>query len=112
MNIVFERYPDLLKAYNLVDELRKIYNQKHEIEIARLELARWYNKIVNVKLPKFATLSKTIELHADNILNHFLHRSTNASAEAFNSKILTFRARVRGVVDIPFFLFRLCNFWG
>ncbi|MDR1055344.1 MAG: transposase [Prevotellaceae bacterium] len=41
------------------------------------------------------------------MLNFYINRSTNASAESFNSKIKSFRAELRGVLDIPFFLFRL-----
>ncbi|MBR1569717.1 MAG: transposase, partial [Bacteroidales bacterium] len=37
---------------------------------------------------------------------------TNASAESFNSKIKSFRAQVRGVSDLPFFMFRLCKLFG
>jgi transposase len=43
----------------------------------------------------------------DEILNFFDHRSTNANAESFNSKIKGFRANLRGVTDVRFFLFRL-----
>ena len=34
----------------------------------------------------------------------------NAAAESFNAKIKTFRAQLRGVVDINFFLFRLAKY--
>ncbi|MEG1645658.1 MAG: hypothetical protein RRY73_06560 [Alistipes sp.] len=37
------------------------------------------------------------------MLNHFDHRSTNASAESCNAKIKVFR----GIREIPFFIFRL-----
>ncbi|MBQ7253550.1 MAG: transposase, partial [Bacteroidales bacterium] len=33
--------------------------------------------------------------------------STNANAESFNAKVKAFRASLRGVSDINFFLFRL-----
>ncbi len=46
------------------------------------------------------------------ILNFFINRSTNASAESFNAKIKSFRASLRGVVDIKFFLFRLTNIFA
>jgi transposase len=42
--------------------------------------------------------------HHEEILNFFVNRSTNASAESFNAKIKAFRASLRGVVDIKFFL--------
>ena len=41
------------------------------------------------------------------ILNLFENRSTNASAESFNAKIKNFRAQLRGISDIKYFLFRL-----
>ena len=41
------------------------------------------------------------------ILNFFDNRSTNASAEAFNAKIKNFRAQLRGISDVKYFLFRL-----
>ena len=41
------------------------------------------------------------------ILNFFDNRSTNASAESFNAKIKNFRAQLRGISDVKYFLFRL-----
>jgi hypothetical protein len=43
----------------------------------------------------------------ESILNFFDNISTNANAESFNSKIKGFRANLRGVTDVKFFLFRL-----
>jgi len=40
------------------------------------------------------------------------NRSTNASAESFNSKIKKFRTNFRGVRDKSFFLFRLKNIFA
>ena len=41
------------------------------------------------------------------ILDFFDNRSTNASAESFNAKIKNFRAQLRGISDVKYFLFRL-----
>ncbi|MBI5413821.1 transposase, partial [Candidatus Peregrinibacteria bacterium] len=38
--------------------------------------------------------------------------ATNASAESFNAKLKGFRALVRGVRDINFFLFRVSTFYA
>ncbi|MDR1356329.1 MAG: transposase, partial [Tannerellaceae bacterium] len=54
----------------------------------------------------------TVYEHYDEILNFFINRSTNASAESFNAKIKAFRASLRGVTDIKFFLFRLANIYA
>ena len=48
----------------------------------------------------------------EDLLNYFTTRSSNAMAESFNSKIKAFRAQLRGVTDIPFFMFRLCKIFG
>nr|WP_219041128.1 DUF6389 family protein [Mesonia aestuariivivens] len=41
------------------------------------------------------------------ILNYFINRSTNASAESFNAKIKAFRSQFRGVKNIEFFLIQI-----
>ena len=42
----------------------------------------------------------------------FDNRATNASAESFNCKIKTFRAQLRGVSDIKYFLYRLTKIYA
>jgi len=54
----------------------------------------------------------SIRLHEYNILNYFINRSTNASAESFNAKLKGFRAVVRAVRDKKFFLFRIAKLYG
>ena len=53
---------------------------------------------------------KTFKNHAPTILNYFRRRATNASAEAFNSKVKIFRSQMRGVRD--FFIFRLVKLYA
>ncbi|MDD7706606.1 MAG: transposase, partial [Bacteroidales bacterium] len=50
--------------------------------------------------------------YEDEILNYFNGRKTNASAESLNSKIKCFRSQVKGVRDIPFFMYRLATVLG
>lgn len=54
----------------------------------------------------------TIRFYEDEILNYFDGRKTNASAESLNSMIKCFRAQVKGVKDIPYFMYRLATVWG
>ena len=44
--------------------------------------------------------------------NYFIARSTNASAESLNSKMKAFRAQLRGVSNLPFFMYRLSTIFG
>ncbi len=110
--ILFEQYPDLQQAYSLTHSLRMIYAKNTIKDVARLSLARWYNKVGESGFKSFNTIAGTIYEHYDEILNFFINRSTNASAESFNAKIKAFRASLRGVIDIKFFLFRLTKIYA
>jgi transposase len=107
--ILFDAYPDIKKAYSLTHSLRMIFNKNTIKDAARLSLARWYDQVAESEFKSFNTISATIYEHYDEILNFFVNRATNASAESFNAKIKAFRASLRGVVDIKFFLFRLTS---
>ena len=110
--ILFEQYPDLHQAHSLTHSLRMIYAKNTIKDAARLSLARWYNKVGESGFKSFNTIAGTIYEHYEEILNFFVNRSTNASAESFNAKIKAFRASLRGVVDIKFFLFRLTKIYA
>ncbi|TYB69052.1 transposase [Bizionia gelidisalsuginis] len=60
----------------------------------------------------FNTIANTIHINYKSILNYFINRSTNASAESFNAKIKAFRTQFRGVKNIEFFLFRLTTIFA
>jgi len=110
--ILFEIYPDIKKAYSLTHSLRMIFSKNSIKDAARLSLARWYNEVAESKFKSFNTISATVYEHHEEILNFFINRSTNASAESFNAKIKAFRASLRGVTDMKFFLFRVAIIWG
>ncbi len=105
--ILFKLYPDLEEAYKLSMDLSNIFSQSKSRLIAFKKLALWYNKVENLELKSFTTISKTIQNNYENILNYFDNRSTNASAESFNAKVKALRSQFRGVRDVSFFLFRL-----
>lgn len=110
--LLFDKYPDLEEAYSLTHSLRMIYNKNTIKDVARLSLARWYNKVADAGFKSFNTIAATIYEHYDEILNFFNNRATNASAESFNAKIKAFRASLRGVSDVKFFLFRLTKIYA
>ncbi len=110
--ILFKQYPDLKKAYELTHSLRLIYSKTKEKGVAYTKLARWYKDVGETDFNSFNTIAATIYTHYTNILNFFNNRSTNASAESFNAKIKGFRAILRGVSDMKFFMFRVAKIWG
>ena len=104
--VLFDKYPLLKKAYKLVESFRTIYNVHHRRD-AVTKFNEWKLKVAELKIDEFNTVTNSLEHHLINILNFFNNRNTNANAESFNSKIKIFRANLRGVTDVKFFLFRL-----
>ena len=60
----------------------------------------------------FCTVATTIADRRGEILNYFINRATNASAESLNAKIKLFRAQLNGGVDVMLFLFSLTNIYA
>ena len=110
--ILFKKFPDLEKAYGLFLKLVNIFNEKTEPDIARLNLARWYNEVEAFGNNEFNKVLETFENHNTTIINYFERRLTNALAESFNAKIKAFRSQFRGVGNIEFFLFRLAKLYA
>jgi transposase len=110
--LLFELYPDIKKAYTLTHSLRMIFTFNTNKDVARTKMAKWFNDVTDSGFKSFNTISATFYSHYPEILNFYDNRSTNASAESFNAKIKAFRATQRGVVDIPFFLFRLTKIYA
>ena len=103
--ILFDQYPDIKIAYNLVQGLRNIFNTATSIQNAHTKLAHWYKNVEQTGFKAFNTIANTITINYRSILNYFINRSTNASAESFNAKIKAFRAQFRGVCNcriLPF----------
>ena len=113
MKLVFERYPDLEEAYSIVHSIRMIFSNPRATWISGYEsIQKWYEKVKAFGNDAFNTAADTIRDREDEVLNYFLNRATNASAESLNSKIKHFRAQLRGVIDVDFFLYRLSMIYG
>ena len=109
--ILFQVFPQLKKAYNHCMQLRNIYENSSKIK-AELLLNKWIESTSGLEIEEFNTAANSIVYNKENILNFFTNRSTNANAESFNSKIKLFRANLRGVSDLKFFLFRLSKLFA
>lgn len=105
-DLLFSKYPQLQQAYELCISFRNIYKCSTK-QLAHEKFTTWKKKVKETNIKEFNSVVNSIEHHYDNIMNFFNNRNTNANAESFNSKIKNFRANLRGVTDIKFFLFRL-----
>jgi transposase len=104
--ILFENDPDLQKAYSLTSCLRMICAKITIKGDARLSLTQGYDRVEKVGFRSFNTIAGIIYEHYNEIL-FFSNLSTNGSTKSFNAKIETFRAYLKGVVDIKNFFYRL-----
>ena len=100
------------EAYSLTHSLRMIFSKNTIKDAARLSLAKWYDKVEKAGFKSFNVIAATLYEHYNEVLNFFINRSTNAFAESFNAKLKAFRAALRGVSDIKFFLFRLSKIYA
>lgn len=107
--ILFEKFPPLERAYELSMLLTELFNKNCTPQVARLNLARWYNDVESFDCQEFNHVLETFTNHNTTIINYFENRLTNASAESFNGKIKAFRSQLRGVTDVEFFMFRLAT---
>lgn len=110
--ILFSEYPDIEKAYSITHSLRTRFNKLYSWIEAKVSIENWYGMVDEFNNEAFNTVKDTIENREGEVLNYFINRSTNAFAESLNAKIKHFRAQLRGVADVPFFLFRLSNIFG
>lgn len=110
--ILFREFPDIHTAFSLTHSLRMIFSQRCSKEEGKRSLKGWYVKVGEFGNKAFNDIVAAMYAREDEILNYFVNRATNASAESFNSKIKQFRAQLRGVVDKKFFLFRLAMIYA
>jgi transposase len=78
-----------------------IFSKNTNKGVAYTKMAKWFN-----------TISATFYSHYPEILNFFDNRNTNASTESFNAKLKAFRASLRCVAEIEFFLYRVAKIYA
>ena len=110
--ILFREFPQLKNAYDLSMMFRGCYEHSHSIAEAKESFEKWYRKVEEKNIDSFIVAADSIRLHETTILNYFIARSTNASAESFNAKLKSFRSIVRGVRDKKFHLFRVAKLYS
>jgi len=110
--IIFREHPELKNAYDLSMMFRNCYEHNDSISKAKESFTKWYQKVEEKNIDSFIVAAESIRLHETTILNYFISRSTNASAESFNAKLKGFRSVVRGVRDKKFHLFRVAKLFG
>ena len=86
--------------------------EPEEVHERLSKLHEWYQKVSACTLREVKAARDAIKYKEEEVLNYFINRSTNAHAESLNSKLKGFRAQLRGVQDLPFFMFRASMIFG
>lgn len=110
--ILFAEFPKIKEAYNLSIMFRACYENSQNMTEAKEKLTQWYEKVKEKDFDSFITAAESIRWRETTILNYFIDRSTNASAESFNAKLKDFRSIVRGVRDRAFHLYRVAKLYS
>jgi transposase len=110
--ILFEQYPELKKGYDLTMMFRGIFECSKTQKIAKERMENWFRKVRKSGFHTLVSAANTVQQNLGKVLNYFPNGSTNAAAESFNAKIKGFRALVRGVRDVNFFLFRVSTLYA
>ena len=70
----------------------------------------WYKKAWLLK--EFESVVKMIRKHENEIINFFLHGTTNAKAERLNGKMQRFISNNYGIKDKDFALYRIVGYFS
>lgn len=104
------------KRNNTNDEIRnsKELSEKQYFMLSiKNKLIRWYDYVdKNDTDGYFKSVIRTFERKNKEIINYCENMASNSFAESFNAKIKAFRARLKGIKDTKFFLFRLAMMLG
>ena len=112
MKILFELYPRMQTANGLLCSLRSIFKKHQSRKEAKEALEEWGKNVGKSLIRELISARDSIMEKEEYVLNYFNNRSTNASAESLNSKMKGFRAQLRGVADMPFFMYRMVKIFG
>jgi len=112
---LFEKYPELEKAYLLSENFKKWYSPanttKYRLTIEK-ELFEWYDEVEKSQINEFKSVVKMIEKHEEEIINYFKNTQTNAKAETMNGKIQRFITNNYGIRDLDFTLYRIAKYFS
>jgi len=122
-DILFKTYPDIEKAYQLINSFRTWYaadniidptNDKaqviKQINIINQNLDQWIYQIDKADITELSNFKSLVERNRGVIVNYFRTGATNAIAEANNSIINSFIRSNRGARNLDFFHFRIAQF--
>ena len=104
---LFTYTPALPHAYELREELTRIFDAPLSKEAALLQLAEWQRRVRASGLSCYDRFLHTLEKWRDEITNYFLARHNSGFVEGLNNKIKVLKRRCYGIFNLSHLFQRL-----
>jgi transposase len=101
--VILSQSGRLKLAYELKEEFRSIFENRHTVESGKEQLLEWLQKA----RPVYTDALATIRNHLDGICNYFLNRTTSGVMEGINNRIKLIKRQGYGFVNFDNFRARL-----
>lgn len=106
LELCFEAFPDLKRAWKIVHQLREIYRQKNwRTGFSQLRKVIWLCEQSEIEQMK--DLARTLRRRKYEILNYYISKTTNAVTEALHNRFETIKRNHCGIKNVERFAKRL-----
>lgn len=102
---LFSYASDLKKAYNLREQLTRIFDRNLSRAEAQKQIRAWVTRVRKSGLTCFDKFIKTLTRWFDEIINYFINRLSSGFVEGFNNKVKVLKRRCYGIF-VPKHLFQ------
>mgnify|MGYP005855905745 CR=1 FL=1 len=92
--------PDLEAAYDLREELTKIFDTTRAKAAGIRRIRAWRQKVVASGLTCFAPFLKLLDTWLDRIANYFRHHQSSGFVEGLNNKLKVLKRRCYGIYNL------------
>ncbi len=104
---LFTHSPRLELAYNLCDDLTKLFDTPMSKRKGKSRLKKWMKQVRASELSCFDNFLTTLEKRLDDVANYFIDRHTSGFVEGFNNKLKVIKRRCYGILNVTHFFQRI-----
>jgi len=97
---LFQHSPKLKLAYDLQEQLTKIFEQPITKTAAKIKIQAWKKRVAASELKCFAAFLKTLERWWEEIFSYFVERRNSGFVEGFNNKLKVLKRRCYGIFNL------------
>ena len=100
LKLIFQYFPDLKLAYELRNDLTKIFDSDITPGQAKRKIKGWMERVRNSGLTCFNSFLKTVSKWMTEITNYFIGRNNSGFVEGLNNKIKVLKRRCYGITNV------------